>query len=352
MAGGIGSRFWPHSRNAMPKQFLDILGIGKSLLQMTYGRALSLAPRENIYIITSREYADITATQLPHLPKANILKEPLRKNTAPCIAYFSHKIFHKDPQAITFIAPSDHLIIKEKEFYEIMDKSISYAAQHEALLTMGILPTRPDTGYGYIQVHDDITKSGVKKVKTFTEKPDIRLAKEFVRSGEFLWNSGMFVWSVHAIMHAFDTYQQEMHQLFYSLKNHYNTSHEEKHLNNIYVRCNNISIDYAIMEKAKNVFAIPANIGWSDLGTWGSLYEHRDKDYWGNTVNNNNMMMYEAENNIVVCENADKLVVVQGLNDYIVVDTEDVLMICNKEKEQQIKDILSDLKRQSKEKYL
>lgn len=350
MAGGIGSRFWPESRSSFPKQFLDILGIGRSLLQITFERMLHLAPLHQIYIITSVEYAHLVREQIPTLPEENILKEPLRKNTAPCIAYFSHKINSINPDSLCVIAPSDHVIIKETEYLRIQNLALEHAAKENILLTLGILPTRPDTGYGYIQFVEEEEKE-IYKVKTFTEKPNLELAKEFVRSGEFLWNSGMFVWQTKAIMEALDMHMQEMHQSFFALKQVYNTSKEKEMLRKVYEHCNNISIDYGIMEKAENVYVIPANIGWSDLGTWGSLYDYQPKDYYHNVVKSKNVIFYDSTKNIVMSPDK-KLLVIQGLNDYIIVDTPDVLLICPKNQEQQIKEITNDIKKSDWNQYL
>ncbi len=351
LAGGIGSRFWPESRAAFPKQFIDILGLGKSLLQKTFERMQGLAPLHQIFIITSKEYLHLVAEQLPMLPKANILCEPMRKNTAPSVAFFSHKVHSINSDALCIIAPSDHLILKEIEYYTVMNSALEYALNNDALLTLGLRPTSPNTGYGYIQYLEGAAALGVHKVKTFTEKPTLDIAKEFIKSGDFLWNSGMFVWSIKSIMKALDSYQQSMHQAFYSIKAYYNTDQESAYLLKAFEHCNNISVDYGIMEKAKNVYVVPANIGWSDLGSWNSLYEESTKDYDQNVCKSDNVMMYDAENNLV-SSNAKKLVVVQGLSNYIIVDTDDVLLICPRENEQQIKEIHQDLKSKQQDQYL
>jgi mannose-1-phosphate guanylyltransferase len=293
----------------------------------------------------------LVTKQIPALPIDNILLEPMRKNTGPCVAYFSHKVHSINPNGLAIIAPSDHLILKETAYYQAKNVALQFAANNDALITIGLMPTRPDTGYGYIQFDENKVEDNVFKVKTFTEKPNLEIAKEFIKSGDFLWNSGMFVWSVKSIMKAMDLHQQEMHQAFYSIKQHYNTTKEAENLQKAYEHCNNISIDYAIMEKAKNVYVVPANIGWSDLGTWSSLYEESPKDYWQNVCKSDNVMLYEADNNIIVSDNK-KLVVVQGLSNYIVVDTPDVLMICSKNNEQQIKEITHDIKDKKQEKFL
>ncbi|MBC8173454.1 MAG: mannose-1-phosphate guanylyltransferase, partial [Chitinophagales bacterium] len=280
-----------------------------------------------------------------------ILAEPMRRNTAPCIAYVTHKIASMYPNANMIIAPSDHLIQEENKFFEIILKGISYTEDHNDLVTLGIKPTRPDTGYGYIQFNEQKIADGIHKVKTFTEKPDIELAKTFVASGEFLWNAGIFIWNTEAILQAFDKHLQEMNQLFWEARKSFGTDTEQKAIEKAYSRCTNISIDYGVMEKADNVFIIPSAFGWSDLGTWASLWANYEKDYLGNAVKGKKVMIYDAVNCMVMAPD-DKLVVLQGLEDFIVVDTKDVLIICKKDKEQQIKEITADMKRKGMDKYL
>lgn len=355
MAGGIGSRFWPKSRVSYPKQFIDILGVGKSLIQLTYERFLHICPKENIYIVTNEIYSDIIKEQLPDITDNQILKEPLRRNTAPCVAYVAHKIYALNPDANLVVAPSDHLVLKEEAFTQVINKALTYAAEHESsLLTLGILPSRPDTGYGYIQYVDDAEHhdEGVFPVKTFTEKPTLDIAKQFLKSGDFLWNSGIFIWSVKSILNAFSIHQRDMNDLFEEGHDLYNTDKEQEFINNTYSRCVNISIDYGIMERADNVYVIPSEFGWSDLGTWQSLYEHYDKDYLRNAVSGDKVMIVDAANCMVMAPD-DKLVVLQGLKDFCVIDTGDVLMICKRDKEQEIKQMTADVKQmKGGDKYL
>lgn len=348
MAGGIGSRFWPMSRTAHPKQFLDILGTGETLIQQTYNRLLHICPKENIYIVTNEMYKTLIFEQLKDLTDEQVLCEPSRKNTAPCIAYANFKIAKKNPNANIFVAPADHLILKETEFVRIVNLALDYTSKNDCLLTLGITPTRPDTGYGYIQFIE--ANNVVKKVKTFTEKPDLALAKQFVESGDFAWNSGMFVWSLKSIQKAYETHLPNMYQLFLDEKDKLNTALESEVISVIYSVCKNISIDYGIMEKSKNVHVISADIGWSDLGTWGSIYTHLTHDEHGNAVVGKNVMLYDAKNNIVNVPNK-KLVVLQGLSDYIVVESDNILLVCKKEEEQKIKQFVNDIKLSKSEKY-
>ncbi len=351
MAGGIGSRFWPKSRTRYPKQFLDILNTGKSLIRWTYERYAAFIPIENIFIVTSDEYVSICAEQLPELPLENILAEPSRKNTAPCVAYISYKLLQKDPEACLIIAPSDHMILDQDAFRTITSKALDFVTHIKSLVTLGIKPTHPNTGYGYIQ-HELLTVGdGIYKVKTFTEKPNLELAKTFLASGDFLWNAGIFVWQVKNVMKAFEEYQPEMYELFDNEKAHFNTGAEKDAINRIYPLCTNVSIDYAIMEKADNVFVIPSSFGWSDLGTWNSAYDNLDKDYLGNAVTSDNVIVIDATK-CMISANHDKLVLVQGIDDCIIIDTKDVLMICKKEKEQAIKEYVAEVKRNKGDKYL
>jgi len=347
MAGGIGSRFWPFSRTSHPKQFLDILGIGKTLLQQTFDRFSQIMPAENIYIVTNRIYADLVKEQIPAIPVNNILLEPYRRNTAPCIAYANFKISKRNPNANIVVAPSDHLIIREDEFLNVVENGLTFVAKKDALLTLGITPSRPETGYGYIQIQNDKEfekkNSSFTRVKTFTEKPDYEMAKVFFESGEFFWNSGIFFWSLKSINKAFDENLPEINSLFAEGINLYNTPLEDKFIDDIYPRCKSISIDYGIMEKATNVFVLCTNFGWSDLGTWGSMYEHSKKDSSGNHIKGQNVFTYNTENCIINISN-DKCVIVQGLSDYIVVDSKDILLICKMKDEQLIKQFVNDVK--------
>ena len=351
MAGGIGSRFWPMSRTGMPKQFLDILNIGRTLIQSTYDRFEKFIPKENIYVVTSAQYLEIVKEQLPELVEANILCEPSRKNTAPCIAYISYKLNGLDPNANLICAPADHLITEPEAFIDICKNALHFTSHIKALITLGIKPTNPNTGYGYIQYESMAAGDNIFKVKLFTEKPDKELAKTFVASGDFLWNAGIFVWQVKNIITAFETNIPELHEVFDAEKENFNTDKEEDAIERIYPQCTNVSIDYAVMEKADNVYVIPASFGWSDLGTWTSAYETFDKDYLDNAVGGNEVMIIDATKNMVQVPH-NKLVVLQGLDDFIVVDTEDVLLICKKDKEQEIKNYVAEVKRNKGDKYL
>jgi len=351
MAGGIGSRFWPLSRVNYPKQFLDILGTGRTLIQQTFDRFVGLVPLENIYVVTANEYLEITTEQLPQLPEENILGEPFRKNTAPCIAYISFKLHQLNPEASLIVAPADHLILHEDKFLDVCSEALNFVNHFNALITIGITPTYPNTGYGYIQ-HDGVEATpSVYKVKTFTEKPNKELAQTFISSGDFLWNSGIFVWQVKRGIYAFQKHMPEMYELFAAEEEKLNTAEEKAVIENIYPQCTNISIDFGVMEKANNVYVIPASFGWSDLGTWNSAWENMEKDYYENAVAGNNVIVFEATKCVVHVPDK-KLVVLQGLEDYIVADTKDVLLICQKDKEQEIKNYVAEVKRNKGEKFL
>lgn len=354
MAGGVGSRFWPMSTTNHPKQFLDILGTGRTLLQQTFDRFKELCPLNNIYVVTNDIYEQLVIEQLPGLPKENILTEPARKNTAPCIAYASYKIHKLNPNALTVVAPSDHLITKEDTFVKAIKSCFAKAKAEECLVTLGIKPSRPDTGYGYIQFIDSPVKEKDKriyKVKTFMEKPQLEQAKLFIETGEFLWNSGIFIWSTKSIIHAFEQLDPELSNIFKEGLEHYNTPSEEEFIKRAYNICKNDSIDYSVMEKAKNVYVRSSIIGWSDLGTWGSLFTHIKHDKGNNALVGKNIMEYDCHNCIVHVPN-DKLVVMQGLKDYIVVESEGVLMICKKQDEQQIRNFVNDVKVMKGDKYV
>ncbi|HAE29709.1 MAG TPA: mannose-1-phosphate guanylyltransferase [Flavobacteriales bacterium] len=353
MAGGIGSRFWPMSKTAYPKQFHDVLGTGRTLIQMTFDRFKDICPDENIFVVTNEIYKELVLEQLPGISDQQVLCEPSRRNTAPCIAYACYKIRDLNPNANVVVAPSDHLILKEAVYTETINTAIEQARANSSLVTLGIKPSRPDTGYGYIQfVEDDATVSeGVKKVKTFTEKPQLELAKEFLNSGDFYWNSGIFIWTLESIIAAFEAHLPEVDALFKEGEGKYNTGEERAFINEIYPVCKNISIDYGIMEKAKNVYIVLSDFGWSDLGTWGSLYTHIEHDKKENAVVGKNVMLYDSENNIVKVPN-EKLVVIQGLTDYIVVESDDTLLICKKEDEQKIKQFVSDIKTNKGDQYV
>ena len=346
MAGGVGSRFWPMSRTAHPKQFIDVLGTGHTLLQSTYVRSRQLSPPKNIFVVTNENYRSLVIEQLPDLPEENILCEPARKNTAPCIAYAAWKIRSINPDAIMVVEPSDHLITKEDTFIKAIRSCMKKAEEEDCLITIGIRPTRPDTGYGYIQFVEASPApkdKRIKRVKTFTEKPDLDMARFFLRSGDFLWNSGIFVWSVKSVIHAFEEHTPEIAQIFREGDGKWGTRKETEFLRDAYSRCKNISIDYAIMEKAKNVYVRASIIGWSDLGTWGSLYTHIKKDDDNNAVVGKQVMLYDSKN-CVVHVPKDKLVVVEGLDDYIIVESDNILLICRKQDEQQIRTFVNDVK--------
>lgn len=351
MAGGIGSRFWPASRVNKPKQFLDILNTGKTLIQGTYERFLKIAPKDNIFIVTNEAYVNLLFEQIPDIDPSRILAEPMRRNTAPCIAYVSHKIASIDPDANMIVAPSDHLILNEQKFIEVMHTALNYTQQRSDLVTLGIKPTRPDTGYGYIQYDDFEVMPGIHKVKTFTEKPDQQLAMTFFSSGEFLWNSGIFIWNVKSILSAFDIFMQDINQAFWAARKSFGKADEAFAIEKAYSLCTNISIDYGIMEKANNVFVIPSSFGWSDLGTWTSLWANYNRDYWGNGVSGKQVMIYDSKDCMVIAPD-NKLVILQGLDDYVVVDSGDVLLICKKDQEQHLKEITADVKRHLGDNYL
>jgi mannose-1-phosphate guanylyltransferase len=344
MAGGIGSRFWPISRTGCPKQFIDILGTGKTLIQSTYDRFARIVPKENIYIVTNEAYVGLLKEQIPDLGSHQILGEPVMRNTAPCVAYACHKIYHVNPRASIVVAPSDHLILDPEEFIKDITKSLKTASAQDCLITLGVKPSRPDTGYGYVQFTAQTLDNDFHKVKTFTEKPNIELAKTFIQSGDFLWNAGIFVWSVSSIQKAFKKYLPEINELFKDGKNVYNTSDEQSFIRTVYYQCTNISIDYGIMEKAENVYILPTDFGWSDLGTWSSIYQLAEKDYVGNAViPAEKVIMYDSSNCMVNVPK-DKLVILQGLHDFIVVESNNTLLICPLDEEQSVKQIVSDVK--------
>jgi mannose-1-phosphate guanylyltransferase len=351
MAGGIGSRFWPMSREQKPKQFLDILDSGQTLIQSTYERFKQICPVKNIYILTNEKYRNLVKEQLEGISDEQILGEPMRKNTAPTIAYFSNKIFQLNPKANTIIAPSDHLIQNESRFLNIIHTALKFTKKNDGLITLGIKPSRPDTGYGYIQYIDNKENPEIYKVKTFTEKPTLKIAKTFLNSGDFVWNSGIFIWTAENILKAFKEYLPEVYDVFNEGKNYYNTKDETAFIHQAFAVCSNISIDYGVMEKAENVFVIPSSFGWSDLGTWASLYAIREKDYLGNVVSGNKVIIHDATDCMVKADD-EKLIVLQGLKDFIVVDTQDVLLIFQKRKEQELKQIVSEVKRQKGDNYL
>jgi mannose-1-phosphate guanylyltransferase len=353
MAGGVGSRFWPLSRREKPKQFLDILGTGATLIQQTFRRFKSTCPEENIFVVTSAEHKDLVIEQLGITP-SNVLAEPFRRNTAPCLAYGTFRILKENPDAIIAVTPADHLIVKEEKFCKVIQESMDFVSKNDALLTLGIKPDRPETGYGYIQAdrkkpvkgHDNLLM-----VKTFTEKPDIDLAKKFIQSGDFYWNSGIFIWNIKSILSAFEKHLPDMFAAFDEGKKLFGTRQEKSFILRTYTECRSISIDYGIMEKADNVYVMCTDIGWSDLGTWSSLYEHSAVDKKGNVIVSGNVFSYDNRGNIFNIS-PDKVAVIQGLKDYIVVEADGVLLIVKKEEEQNIKNYLEEVKKETKEKYL
>lgn len=354
MAGGIGSRFWPLSKSSRPKQFLDILGTGETLIQQTYRRLLKICPSENFLIVTNLLYKEIVLEQLPDLNEEQVLCEPMRRNTAPCVAYASYKIKCRNPEANIIVAPSDHLITKEDDFIHQLENGLKFVEKNDALLTLGIKPSRPETGYGYIQINGNVIFDGVDnlhKVKTFTEKPDIKMAKVFLDSGEFFWNSGIFIWSLKTIITAMENHLSEVNDLFSKGCKYYYSNEENAFLNKTFSECPNVSIDYGIMEKASNVYVLCADFGWSDLGTWGSLWDLADKDENHNVVNGENFRLYNTQNCIVNITN-EKLVVLQGLDGYIVAESDNTIMVCKKEEEQQIRQIVNDIKISKGDEYV
>ena len=337
MAGGVGSRFWPVSTTDFPKQFHDMLGSGCTLIQKTFSRLSKLIPAENILILTNERYNDLVLEQLPMVKQEQVLLEPAMRNTAPCILYASLKIQKQNPNALMVVAPSDHWIEDEDEFSRNLQQCFDFCQKENALMTLGIQPTFPNTGFGYIEF-DKSDSNSIKKVNQFREKPDYQTAKSFLEAGNFLWNGGIFIWSVKAIIEAFEKFQPQMNALFQKGIESYNTSNENKFIDQNYANAENISIDYAVMEKAKNVYVLPATFDWNDLGTWGQLHEKLDKDENNNGVINAKVVMENASNNIVRSD-ANKIIVIDGLHDYIIVDKEGILLIYPKSKEQDIKRI-------------
>lgn len=348
MAGGVGSRFWPFSRSKYPKQFHDVLGTGSSLLQQTVSRFDNICPKENIYIVTNEDYYGLVKEQLPFLEDDQVLLEPVGRNTAPCIAYAAFKIAKKCSDANMVVAPADHIILKEKEFEERIFTALDATRDKEILVTLGIKPTRPDTGYGYIQYHTD-DNGDLHKVKTFTEKPHRELAEKFIESGDFVWNAGIFVWNAGSITKAFEEFLPDITELLWDTEGVYYTEKEKAFIKKAYSQCKNISIDYGIMENADNVYVVESDIGWSDLGTWKSLYDVKEKNE-DNNVLDGHIMTYDTHNSIVKTPK-DRLVVVEGLDGYIVAEYDNVLMICSKEQEQKVKQFVNDVKASKSDKF-
>lgn len=346
MAGGVGSRFWPVSRNDKPKQFIDFFGTGYSFLQQTFNRFAKIIPAENIMVVTSCQYGDLVQEQLPQMLPENILLEPHRRNTAPCIAYATYKLQKRDPLATVVVAPSDHLIINEDVFLDTINSALDYAAEHDDLFTLGIKPTRPETGYGYIQTNQSAVKeighSKVYSVRTFTEKPDLELAKVFVGSGEFLWNSGIFVWNVKAISEELEQYLPDIANQFKDIVPYYYTDREEECIKGIYEGCNGISIDYGVMEKTHRSWVFETSFGWSDVGTWDALYHLGQKDENMNLLSVGDSMIDGVSGSVIVSSEDDKLVVVKGLENYMVINTDDVLLVCPRDGVE-FKNVITDL---------
>ena len=350
MCGGIGSRFWPYSRTSYPKQFIDFLGTGRSLLQMTYDRILPIVDKNNIILVTNEDYAPLVREQLPDISEDQLLLEPARRNTAPCIAWAARHIAALDPEASMIVAASDHLILGEKKFEEQVTRGFEFVEHHDALLTLGINPTRPETGYGYIQVGEAVAPH-INRVKTFTEKPDLDLAKVFLQSGEFVWNSGIFLWSVQTILKAINDCAPDLANVFDKGCAAFGTPHERDFINAHFAGCPSISIDYAVMEAAKNVYVERVDFAWNDLGNWSALYDNSPKNSDGNVAHNCNLLSYNSSGNIVAVK-GEKLIVMDGIKDYIIADTGDVLLLCPKAQEQRIKQMVNDIKQLFNGRYL
>ncbi|KGN97964.1 mannose-1-phosphate guanylyltransferase [Porphyromonas gingivicanis] len=352
MGGGIGSRFWPVSRKDKPKQFLDFFGTGQTLLQQTYQRVTSFVPKENVYVVTNEVYIEETLHQLPDLTQEQILAEPMRRNTAPCIAYALHRIRSRCADASVFVTPSDHVILNNARFKELALKSLQYVQGHDSLVTLGIMPHRAETGYGYIQMDSENQEDDFIKVKLFTEKPNIEMAEIFVKSGDFLWNSGMFAWNMQTILSAFEMHAPEIAEIFAAGEKVYGTEQEKEFIQENFPNCPNISIDYAIMEKANNVRVLPGDFGWADLGTWGAIHELAEKDTEGNAALNTRCIFSKASNNVVSLSNKDRIVVVHGVSNCIIAEHDNVLMVCDKDDEQRVKALMTSAQLQFGEEYI
>lgn len=340
MAGGVGSRFWPMSTQEKPKQFIDVLGCGRTFIQLTFDRFKGVVPPENVWVVTSANYFDIVKEQLPEIPESNILLEPCRRNTAPCIAYVSWRIKKNNPKANLIISPSDHIVLDTEEFKRVINSALDFTADSDAIVTLGMKPTRPETGYGYIQADlstASLRNNNIFRVDAFKEKPNLETAKVYVSQKEYFWNSGIFVWNVNTIVNALRIYQPDIAEIFEGLMPYLGTSSEQEMINEKFPLCNNISIDYAVMEKAEEIFVYPANFGWSDVGTWGSLQTIVDKDVRGNALVGDNIKVFETQN-CIIHTTEEKKVVVQGLDGYIVAEKGDTLLICKLSEEQRIKE--------------
>lgn len=346
MAGGVGSRFWPMSTTEKPKQFIDVLGVGRSLLQLTFDRFKGICSPENVWVVTNRSYKDLVLEQLPEIPVTNILCEPCRRNTAPCIAYVSWRIKSKDRNANIVVTPSDHIVTNCEEFKRVISQCLKFTSETDVIITLGMKPTRPETGYGYIQA--DLSSCSPRnkeifRVDSFREKPDLETAKKYIQNKSYFWNAGIFIWSVNTIVNAFRIYQPAISKIFESLQPVYGTPKEQEEIDLRFPECENISVDYAIMEKAEEIFVCPADFGWSDLGTWGSLLVQTKKDLYGNGVIGENVSLFDTHNCIVHTLDKKK-VVIQGLDGYIVADDGNKLLICKLSEEQRIKQFSSDNK--------
>lgn len=340
MAGGVGSRFWPMSTQEKPKQFIDVLGCGRTFIQLTFDRFKGVVPPENVWVVTSANYFDIVKEQLLEIPESNILLEPCRRNTAPCIAYVSWRIKKNNPKANLIISPSDHIVLDTEEFKRVINSALDFTSDSDAIVTLGMKPTRPETGYGYIQADlstASLRNNNIFRVDAFKEKPNLETAKVYVSQKEYFWNSGIFVWNVNTIVNALRIYQPDIAEIFEGLMPYLGTSSEQEMINEKFPLCNNISIDYAVMEKAEEIFVYPANFGWSDVGTWGSLQTIVDKDVRGNALVGDNIKVFETQN-CIIHTTEEKKVVVQGLDGYIVAEKGDTLLICKLSEEQRIKE--------------
>lgn len=348
MAGGAGTRFWPMSRQNCPKQFLDILGTGKSFIRHTYERFNNIVPNENFIVVTNRRYKELVLQHIPELSESQILCEPIGRNTAPCIAYAAYTLKKKNPDAEMIVTPADHLILNETEFHVVVEKALNFVHDNSALMTIGITPIRPETGYGYIQRTND---NDVCKVKCFTEKPSREMAEAFLECGEFLWNSGIFIWKLRDILEALSRHLPDHAALFASVEDDLCTDRETAAIERVFSECRPISIDYGVMEMADNVYVINGDFGWSDVGTWGSLYQNLRKDRYANAYDRDRVYVYNTRNTLVSLPK-DKVAVVNGLKDYIVVDTEDALLICPMNDEQNIKSYIEEVRFSTGEKHI
>ncbi|MBE9487816.1 MAG: mannose-1-phosphate guanylyltransferase [Bacteroidetes bacterium] len=342
MAGGVGSRFWPLSTEEKPKQFIDVLGIGKTFIQMTYERFSDIVPISNFVVMTNANYKDIVLEQLPMLEESQVLCEPARRNTAPCIAYAAYHIQALNKDAVMVVTPSDHLVLDKKAYEKTIDCALSFASENNSLMTIGLCPSRPETGYGYIQTSSKLGCGEMGKVKSFTEKPDIELAKVFVKSGEFLWNSGIFIWNCSSIINAFKDNLPDVYSIFDDGKNVFGTSKEQAFIEKEFSSCISISIDYGIMEKAENVYVCSSDFGWSDIGTWGSLYSHTQKDEDNNTVSGGVTVVNNTKNSIIRIDDK-RTAIIDGLDNFIVVSQEDKLLICSRDNEQKIRNYIDEI---------